>query len=126
MSKASNKHYDKFVKETNWLPIKKRDITGLMDSFNKMKMKELFPNGFESWYETHDEIVAGITSALSVTALQSVDGNLPDRVMYLGGTGAIYELGKKLTDKFEKLHEGREWDGEFFDEIEAYLEKELV
>lgn len=126
MSKASRKHYDKFVKENNWLPIRKREVAGLADSFHKMKMEELFPNGFSSWYETHHEIISGITAALKPKALKQPDGSLADRIMYTGGTGAIYELGKELTDKFEKLNKGREWDGEFFDEIEAFLEKELA
>lgn len=37
------------------------------------------------------------------------------------GTGGIYELGEQWTDEFEELNKGREWDGEFFDELEAFL-----
>lgn len=37
----------------------------------------------------------------------------------------LNELAKELTDKFENIHQDREWDGDFFDEIEEFLEIEL-
>ena len=37
------------------------------------------------------------------------------------GTGGMYELAEELTDEFEKLNADREWDGEFFDEIEEFI-----
>lgn len=38
----------------------------------------------------------------------------------------MYELAEELTDKFETLNQNREWDGEFFDEIEAFLIEEFA
>lgn len=79
-----------------------------------------FTNGFRSWAETHFEIVSMITLDLER------GGN--NKVMELNetqGTGGLYSLAKQLTDKFEKLHEGREWDGEFFEEIEYFYAQEL-
>jgi hypothetical protein len=42
------------------------------------------------------------------------------------GTGGLYELAESLTDKFEGMHKGRSWDGEFFDEIVRFLDAELA
>ena len=41
------------------------------------------------------------------------------------GAGGFYELAQELTDKFEMLNKDREWDGDFWDEIEQFLESEL-
>ena len=38
------------------------------------------------------------------------------------GTTGFYELAKELTYEFEKKFEGKEWDGEFFDEIEKFIQ----
>lgn len=83
-----------------------------------MKRKEL-PNDFESWQETHFEIVSMITLDLEK------GNNKVEEISETQGTGGLYTLAKQLTDKFEKLHEGREWDGEFFEEIEYFYAKEL-
>lgn len=41
------------------------------------------------------------------------------------GTGGLYELAESWTDEFEKQNEGREWDGEFFDEVNSFLETKV-
>ena len=85
-----------------------------------MSTNKIFPNGFTSWMETHHEVVSEINSRLMLSG-----DNKANRVMYEGGAGAIYELAEELTDKFEEMNKNREWDGEFFDEIEEFMEKEL-
>lgn len=77
-------------------------------------MSKRFPNGFTSWMETHHEVVEFVT-------LNADEGELRRR-RHLQGTGGIYELAEEWTDEFEKLHEGRQWDGEFYDEIQKFLE----
>ncbi len=74
-----------------------------------------FPNGFESWMETHHEVVRHLTE----TAHYS--GSLANRAREEGGMGRLYELGESLTDEFEKLYEGKKWDGEFFDSVDLFL-----
>jgi hypothetical protein len=81
----------------------------------------IFTNGFDSWYETHHEIVAAMTYNLN---LPQYNGRARE-IENAQGTGGLYELAKELTDKFENANENKEWDGEFFDEIELFLEKEL-
>lgn len=82
-----------------------------------------FPNGFESWQETHFEVVSYIEQLRSQAIIES---NLINEIQETKGTGGFYELAEELTDEFEKLNEGREWDGEFFDEIEDFLGKKLL
>ena len=84
-------------------------------------MKE-FPNGFASWQETHYEVVAAITSI-------ALDNDNKDNLVYKtyreDGLGGLYELAEELTDEFELLNKDREWDGEFFDEIERFLDEKF-
>jgi hypothetical protein len=42
-----------------------------------------------------------------------------------GGTGLFYELATVWTDEFEAKNKGREWDGEFFEEIDAFVEGKI-
>lgn len=87
----------------------------------KMKKEKIFPNGFTSWQETHFETVQAITKEW---LKDSPKGIVAVR-QGLQGHGGLYELAKELTDKFEKQNKGRTWDGDFFDEIENFLNKEL-
>jgi hypothetical protein len=84
-------------------------------------MKE-FPNGFASWQETHYEVVAAITSI-------ALDDDNKDNLVYKtyreDGLGGLYELAEELTDEFELLNKDREWDGEFFEEIERFLDEKF-
>ncbi|MGL5749751.1 MAG: hypothetical protein ACRCXT_04440 [Paraclostridium sp.] len=85
-----------------------------------MKNKE-FPNGLTSYLETYYEVVSMIEefngydySSERVTMIYESQGR-----------GGLYELAKSLADKFETIHKGRVWDGEFFDTIDKFLEEEL-
>ena len=73
----------------------------------------------ESWHETHYDVVVAITSMLHM------EGSLPNKVEMEQGIGGLYDLAHDLTDEFEKLHEGKAWDGEFFDEIDEFLGEKL-
>lgn len=77
-----------------------------------------FPNGFSSWQETHFEVVAHIV------ATTDLEGSRANEAQTSKGTGGLYELAEDLTDQFETLNKDRAWDGEFFDEIHDFLEKE--
>lgn len=82
-----------------------------------------FPNGFTSWQETHFEVVSYIYDLRNNSPIES---NIINDIQLRQGTGGFYELAKELTDEFEKLNEGRQWDGEFFEEIELFLEQKLL
>ncbi|MEN9512512.1 MAG: Cellulophaga phage phi4:1 [Bacteroidota bacterium] len=87
-------------------------------------MKE-FPNGFTSWQETHYEVVAAITNELADDHYSEFRDDLVHKILRENGHGGLYELAEDLTDEFELLNKGREWDGEFFEEIERFLDEKF-
>ena len=79
-------------------------------------------NGKTSWNETHFEIVDEIVRRLNFDSKGETRlSKLHNQV----GRGGLYELAEELTDKFELKFKDREWDGEFFDEIEEFCSFEL-
>lgn len=86
-----------------------------------MKTEKHFPNGFSCWQETHFEIVQVITKEW---LKDNPTGTVEERHA-AQGHGGLYELAEQLTDEFELINKGRLWDGDFFDEIESFLNKEL-
>jgi hypothetical protein len=85
-----------------------------------------FPNGFASWQETHYEVVAAITTELMADyEYNEFRDDLIRITLREKGHGGLYELANDLTDEFELLNKDREWDGEFFDEIERFLDEKF-
>lgn len=88
-----------------------------------MNYEEKFPNGFTNWQETHFEVVSQLTDILN----QDED-TWPDKLCLISsmqGRGGMYELAENLTDEFERLHADTVWDGEFYDEIDKFIEEKL-
>ena len=83
----------------------------------------MFPNGFDNWYETFYEIVDTFTFNL-VSDIGEPCRKLKDIISEYG-RGGLWEYAKNLTDKFENIHKDKEWDGEWFDTLEKFLQKEL-
>lgn len=73
-----------------------------------------FPNGFTSWAETHFEIVRFISQH------ELDESGTIGLIVATQGTGGLYELAEDWADEFEKMNEYGKWDGEFYDEIEAF------
>jgi len=93
-----------------------------MDNRKFVKMEKEFINGFGSWQETHFEVVDYITSIRNEDFIRG----LVVETVESQGTGGLWELAEQWTDEFEKLNKNREWDGEFYDEIEEFCrEKKL-
>jgi len=63
--------------------------------------------------ETFYEIVAAFYSNPTSRRLQDIEEN--------EGRGGMWEYAQKLTEQFQELHKDREWDGEFYDEIDNFL-----
>ncbi len=76
-----------------------------------------FPNGFESWYETH----YFISNHLEQT--EDLKNSLAYQRVTKQGIGGLWELSQELTDEFETINKGRSWDGEWMDELEDWLNK---
>jgi hypothetical protein len=82
-------------------------------------MEQQFPNGFEAWYESFFEVVQFITLHLH----EDVPHDEPlriDAIQAEFGHGGLYELARAWTTEFEELNKGRVWDGDFFDDVEAF------
>ncbi|HHT9135838.1 MAG TPA: hypothetical protein ACFYEK_01195 [Candidatus Wunengus sp. YC60] len=93
-------------------------ILNLLDALQDNPPKH-FPNGFTSWTETHHEIV----KAISINPDDA--HNKVNDIHATRGTGGIYEFAEELTDKFEKKYKDKIWDGEYFDVIGEFIEKEF-
>ena len=82
-----------------------------------------FPNGFDSWHETHYEISAAIGVHLHKWEVRSEGSAIIERYESQG-TGGMYELAEEWTNEFEFLHPVNDWVEvglDFFDEIEKFL-----
>jgi hypothetical protein len=77
-----------------------------------------FPNGFESWHETHYQISAAIHSRQQG---HPISGLVHDTQKGMGLAG-LPALAVHLTNEFEQANEGREWDGEYFEAIETFVD----
>jgi len=76
---------------------------------------------FQSWHETHFEV----TQVITLETSKDEPKGIVETIQQEQGHCGLYELAKELTDKFETLNKDREWDGEFYDEIETFMNKEL-
>lgn len=81
-----------------------------------------FPNGFTSWYETHHEIVCAINGILQQ---EEIPHMVPWMISNEQGTGGIYEYCVDITDEFEKIHEGVEWEADYFDVLEQFIDQKV-
>lgn len=90
----------------------------MFHTYNKEIMKE---EELEDYLETHYQVV----SEIEYIAL----GNYPSSEKLqeyrsengMGGMGGMWMLAKAITDDFQTLHRGREWDGEWLEELEKYV-----
>lgn len=79
-----------------------------------------YPNGLTNWKETYYQFSTAIQNHLDT--MPDVESVVQIRHEQQG-SGGLWELADEWTDEFEKLHKGREWDGDYFDEIDAFFEK---
>jgi len=86
-------------------------------------MSKSFPNGFQSWMETHYEVVQFITSQEEGFVN---NGTVVEYVREFLGEGGLYELSELWTDEFEKENKGKVWGEEvsYFDTLDEFLSRE--
>lgn len=87
---------------------------------SKLENSKQFPNGFQSWQETHFEVVGGI-----IEDLERYPGGVANKIVEEFGIGKLYEFSEEWADEFEKLNKDRFWDGEFVEEITEFVENKL-
>ena len=83
-------------------------------------VNEQFPNGLCSWRETYYEMIE------SIIHLDNQGHPFVEKIMEEQGRGGLWELANKWTCEFEVLNKEREWDGEFFDEMEIFINQKLT
>lgn len=92
--------------------------------FAKAKLGGLkhFPNGFQSWMETHYQIASSIERAVD-----NPTPNVATSVRDDHGLCGLWELSDNLTDLFEEKHKDQypTWDLDYFDTMEEFIENEL-
>lgn len=75
----------------------------------------------DSWNETHFEITKVICKETEgechVAKLIAIQES--------NGYGSLWDFAKRLTDKFEKDYKDIEWDGNYLDTLEKFLEDNL-
>lgn len=77
-------------------------------------------NGNTSYLETFYLCVENIEMALN----DEVKNNALIRYEQQG-KGGMFELAEELADEFETINKNRDWDGEFFDELDDFVYKKL-
>ena len=75
------------------------------------------------YLETHYEMVAAIT--LKMEEEDPDPNNFIIKRHEEQGIGGLYELAEELADKFQARHKDRKWDGDFFDEIEKFINEQI-
>jgi len=76
----------------------------------------LFPNGFISYKETLIELSLSAGAEMRQERSALIDNN--DK---MGGRAGLYDLLHDWAMEFEQQNKGREWDGEFFDEVDKFF-----
>lgn len=72
-----------------------------------------FPNGFTSWFETSVEISEHMFNAIETNKVE------------LNGRGQLWELIENYTDEFENKYLNVEWDGDWFDTIDEFMQEKI-
>lgn len=72
-----------------------------------------------SWLETFFEISSSLDFLLS----SPIDdrNTAIDRANDSGGRGEILDLMIEWTNEFEEINKDREWDGEFYEEVDEFM-----
>ena len=80
-----------------------------------------FPNGLDSWIESHYEISQAIERA------SNFSDNAVSSIIQKWGTGGLYDLANELTNKFERENKSVEWgiEKEYFDTMDEFLTNNL-
>jgi hypothetical protein len=83
-------------------------------------------DAFRGWAETHHEIVTIINYQINRDL--DIFGDMPnllDEILSTEGTSGIYDLCFELTNEFEKIHEGRLWDGDWLDAVIEFVQEKI-
>lgn len=91
---------------------------------NQMNYEATPPNGLISFSETLFFISYHLSIILENEDANKIPPYLQNRYE-LGGIGELMELAMNWAMEFERINKDREWDGEWYDELEAFLDKKV-
>lgn len=119
------------ILENNGIEIKKYDEKIAANKAIYQKLSESINDTFDSWQETHFEIVQSIT-----IALEKEEKEQPitlQNIVEHKGTAGLYEFARDLTNQFEEKFRGVVWGTEnsqgeeqiYFDEMEKFINEKI-
>lgn len=82
-----------------------------------------FPNGFESWQKTHFEVVEALCFMRDLE--EDKRNKSFSEWLDQSATDEMYNLALSLTNKYEEQTKGTKREQSLFDEIEAFVWKEV-
>ena len=92
-----------------------KDYISIREYIENKNILSKFVNGFDSWIETYSEVSRIIRELIE-------EENPVIKPQYeQTGYGLIYELSEQITDEFETMYKGKEWDGDWFDTLEDFI-----
>jgi hypothetical protein len=92
-----------------------KDVIKSKEYRNNQNILAKFVNGFDSWIETYSEVSRIIREVIEQ------ENPIIQSQYEQTGYGLIYELSIKITDEFETMYKGKEWDGDWFDTLEEFV-----
>lgn len=100
------------IEANGWHFDKNGDIKGDTDA------DFVFPNGFESWYETYFQAVEDVKER------SQVEGSNAWQVSQEEGSAGLWLLAKELTDTFEEKYRGHSWEnGTYYETIDQFFQE---
>jgi len=96
-------------------------VASILNQLASKKVKQLLPNGFRDWVETHHEVVCTIHALIT-------NDTMPTRLLDIiddEGMGGLYALGIELTTDFCNTYKDREWNGDWIDTIIDFVNEKL-
>lgn len=76
-------------------------------------------------YDKTDYLEAYFEFSAEIMRLADQGGNKISDLYQEQGRGSMWELAEELTNSFMEQNKDREWDGEFFDEVDSFIDKYL-
>lgn len=84
-------------------------------------------NTFKTEYlETHFVVVESIVTNLYLRPDSGVIYGKVTNLMVTKGRGSLWALSEEITEAFETANEGREWDGDWEDEVWEFTENFIL
>lgn len=94
------------------------------DKFNELEeFKAVAPNGIVQFSETLHDIAGRAEYQLEEGSAR--DAKELEAAQREGGSFAVKELVRNWATEFEKRNEGRDWDGEYVDEIDEFIGEKI-